>query len=91
MSRTYTAREARARFPEIMRLVREGRTVHVSYRGKPAAEIRPVAKEPNSLEEHLDDLRRRGVILPAKDPNAPLEPTAHRPGALARFLKERGG
>lgn len=89
MNLTYSTYEAKARFSEVMRLVREGRTVHISYHGKPVAEIRPIEEKKKTLEEHLDELERRGVVSPARDPNAPLEPIAHRPGALQRFLDER--
>lgn len=40
----YTAREARARFAELLRRVRNGETVAVSYRGAPVAEIRRPAE-----------------------------------------------
>lgn len=86
---TYSTYEAKARFSEVMRLVREGRTVHISYHGKPVAEIRPIAGKKKTLAEHLEELERRGVIVPARDRNAPIEPIAHRPGALQRFLDER--
>ena len=89
MNLTYSTYEAKARFSEVMRLVREGRTVQISYHGKPVAEIRPI-EEKKTLEEHLDELERRGVIARARDRNAPLEPIAHRPGALRRFLDDRG-
>ena len=88
MHPTYSTYDAKARFSEVIRLVREGRTVCISYHGKPVAEIRPIEKK-KTLEEHLDELERRGVIVPARDRNAPLEPIAHRPGALKRFLDER--
>lgn len=89
MNLTFSTYEAKARFSEVIRLVREGRTVHISYHGKPVAEIRPIEAKKKTLEEHLAELERRGVIVPAKDPNAPIEPIAHRPGALQRFLDER--
>ena len=41
MSAVYTAREARTRFAELLRRVRDGETVTVSYRGAPIAEMRP--------------------------------------------------
>ena len=88
MHLTYSTYEAKARFSEVMRLVREGRTVQISYHGKPVAEIRPI-EEKKTLEEHLDELERRGVIVPARDRNAPIEPFANRPGALQRFLDDR--
>ena len=41
MSAVYTAREARTRFAELLRRVRGGEVVTVSYRGAPIAEMRP--------------------------------------------------
>ncbi|MDE2970896.1 MAG: type II toxin-antitoxin system prevent-host-death family antitoxin [Acidobacteriota bacterium] len=91
MNLTLSTYEAKARFSEVMRLVREGRTVHVSYHGKPVAEIRPIQEErKKTLEEHLDDLERRGLVSPPAEPG-PFRPgpVVRRPGALQRFLDER--
>ena len=42
-------------------------------------------------EEWFDELRARGILVRTYDgPPEPLRPIARRPGALARFLKERG-
>lgn len=90
MQLIYTTYQAKARFSEVMRLVREGRTVQVSYHGKPVAEIRPIEAKKKSIEEHFDDLERRGIVSPPADPGAFLPgPVVHRPGALQRFLDER--
>ncbi|MDE2887737.1 MAG: hypothetical protein OXR72_05935 [Gemmatimonadota bacterium] len=43
-----------------------------------------------SIEERLDDLRRRGILVPSEAPGQVLKPVARRPGALARFLAQRG-
>ena len=90
MNLTFSTYEAKARFSEVIRLVREGRTVHISYHGKPVAEIRPIEGKKKSFEEHLDELERRGVIAPAAKPG-PFRPgpVVRRPGALQRFLDER--
>ena len=91
MTLNYSVSDARARFSEVIRHVREGRTVTVSCRGEPVAEIRPVERrEERTLEERLDDLRRKGCLVPAASPGQPLRPVARRPGALARFLAGRG-
>lgn len=42
MGITYSAHEAKARFAEVLRHVRGGETVTVSYRGEPVAEVRPL-------------------------------------------------
>ena len=91
MNLTLSTYEAKARFSEVIRLVREGRTVHISYHGKPVAEIRPIQGEKKkTLEEHLDDLERRGIVSPPAEPG-PFRPgpVVRRPGALQRFLDER--
>ena len=89
MAITYSTYEAKARFSEVLRQVRQGKTITISYRGKPAAEIRPIQPKKQTLEERLDDLERRGILVPASDPDEPIRPIAHRPGALKRFLAER--
>ena len=44
-----------------------------------------------SDDEWIDELRARGVIVPAYDgPPEELKPIAYLPGAVERFLKERG-
>lgn len=89
MTITYSTYEAKARFSEVLRQVREGKTVTISYRGEPAAEIRPIAPKKQTLDERLNEMERRGVLTRAKDPNAPIRPVAHVPGALERFLADR--
>jgi prevent-host-death family protein len=85
---TYSTYEAKARFSEILRKVRAGESVYVSYRGREVAEIRPV--EPReSDEERYERLLERGGLVAARDPGAPLERLAARPGALERFLESR--
>ncbi len=91
MGVTYSVYEAKARFSEVIRQVREGTTVTVSYRGEPVAEIRPLAGGRETLEERYEELRRKGIIVPANEgAERRFEPVAHRPGALARFLADRG-
>ncbi len=89
MTITYSTYEAKARFSEVLRQVRQGKTVTISYRGEPAAEIRPIPPKKQTLDERLQELERRGILVPAKNPNAQIRPIAHRPGALKRFLDER--
>ena len=92
MTLTYSIAQARTRFSEVIRQVREGRTVTVTYRGKPVAEIRPLERgRERTLEERLEELRRTGCLVPAANAKQPFRPVARRPGALARFLAERAG
>lgn len=88
MADTYSTYEAKAKFSEILRKVRDGKHVYITYRGREVAEIRPFEQE-ETFEERLEKLRQRGVIVDAIDKDAPLKPIARRPGALKRFLEER--
>ena len=91
MTQIYSTNEAKARFSEVIRHVREGRTVTISYRGTPVAEIRRIKRQrPQTIQERLDDLQRRGILVRSRTPGQTLQPVARRPGALARFLAERG-
>ena len=89
MLNIYSTYEAKARFSEIIRLVRQGETVTVSYRGDPVAEIRSIRRNPSTVEEQLEDLERRGILVRPAGPRQPLKVGTRRPGALKRFLAER--
>ena len=88
MADTYSTYEAKAKFSEIMRKVRDGKHVYITYRGREMAEIKPVEKE-ETMEQRINELRRRGVLSGPVDRTAPIKPIAKRPGALKRFLEER--
>ena len=71
MATTYSTYEAKARFSEVLRQVREeGKTITVSYRGEPVAEIRPVRPKPQTVEERLDELERGGELVRSGKPGA---------------------
>ncbi len=90
MLRTYSIYEAKARFTEIIRKVRRGQKVRISYRGTQVAEIRPLPPdERQDLEKILADLEDAGALTPSSGARTPLEPIARRPGALSRFLETR--
>ena len=89
MSDVYSTYEAKARFSEILRKVRAGRRVRISYRGEEIAEVRPIERKRPSLERSLAQLEETGVITPTPAGRHPLRPLARKPGALARFLKSR--
>ncbi len=88
MPTVYSTYEAKAKFSEVMRKVRRGQSVRISYRGREVAEIRPIDGVESS-ERTWDRLVEQGLIEPAADTNAPMETIADRPGALARFLASR--
>ncbi len=89
MSIVYSTFEAKTKFSEVLNLVRSGKIVTVSYRGKPVAEIRPVAEKQLSNDERLEDLRKRGVYIPAKSTLSAFKSSVQRPGAAKRFLEDR--
>jgi len=88
--RTYSTYEAKARFSEVIRSVREGRSVIVTYQGEPVAEIRPLGRNTGTAAR-IEWLRSRGVLQGSEIPHAGLQPLAPRPGALDRFLRDRHG
>ena len=89
MSITYSMYDAKARFSEVLRHVRQGKTVTVSYRGKPTAEIRPIQPENQTLEERLQQMEREGTLVGSKSRKRNFRTIGRRPGALERFLADR--
>ncbi len=89
MSKEYSTYDAKTRFSEILRKVREGQTIRITYHGKPVAEIRPLAEETETLTARIERLRDRGAIHPAAPSRGPWKPLERRPGALQRFLEDR--
>lgn len=87
MSR-YSTYQAKARFSEVIRKVRQGESVLITYRGTEVAEIRPVKKKPTP-EEKLSKLREQGILSGPASRQWDWKPLAHRPGAVERFLEER--
>ena len=87
---TFSTYQAKARFSEVMRMVRAGKTVAISYRGDPVAEIRPLEQKQQTIEDRLEELERRGILVRSGGVRKPLVAVAHVPGALDRFLSERG-
>lgn len=84
---SYSTYDAKARFSELLRQVRSGRSVTITYRGEPVAELRPI--EPaGSTEARIQRLSDRGLVTP-RPVGRELAPVARRSGALARFLADR--
>ena len=89
MTETYSTYEAKAKLSEILRKVESGRTIRISRRGEPIAEIRPLRHGPAGLEQRIDELSEQGVLTQPSRDHGSLRPLAHRPGALERFLSDR--
>ena len=88
MATVYSAYEAKAKLAEILRRVRAGGSVTITYRGKPVAEVRGIGQPPESLAERIESLGEAGRIVRRRG-TGKFRPIARRPGALARFLAER--
>lgn len=89
MSDLYSTYEAKAKFSEIIRKVRKGKTVSVTYRGELVAEIRPPPEGGASLEDRLDRLAEDRILVRPAQRRGRLRRVARRPGALERFLEDR--
>lgn len=87
---TFSTYDAKARFSEVLRRVREGRTVTVTYQGEPVAEIRPLDRS-GGTGARMEWLRGRGVLSGPKRKQGHFDVVARRPGALGRFLDDRHG
>lgn len=94
----YTTDEVLSNLPEILDAIRAGEKITVTDQDMPVAEIRPLPEErrqpysnsTDKLEQHMEEMRRRGVLGPGYGPKRDFKPGPHVPGALERFLKERG-
>jgi antitoxin (DNA-binding transcriptional repressor) of toxin-antitoxin stability system len=89
MRDTYSLYEAKARFSAIIRQVREGRSVLVTVRGEPVAEIRALGPTDKGLRARLDAMAERGLLARGTRGTGTLSPIVRRPKALSRFLAER--
>lgn len=89
----YTLYEAKARFSELVRRVRAGERVTITYHGQPVAVMAPLAPRTGrpSLEERVAELERTGALSsPDRKPaEVDWSPLARRAGSLDRFLAER--
>jgi prevent-host-death family protein len=85
----YSTYDAKTRLSEILRRVRAGQRVGISYHGSIVAEISPVEATAESLEARLKRLRAEGSIVPPRKPGARFPRLARRRGALKRFLESR--
>lgn len=88
MTYTMSAYEAKARFSEVIRRIRSGQRVIITYRGEEVAEVRPVSRETGGLAKRLAELESRGSLRRSGKRWEPRT-VATKPGALDRFLRER--
>jgi prevent-host-death family protein len=86
----YSTYEAKAKFSEVMRKVRGGQRVVVTYHGEPVAEITPVGPTADGVRGRAARLASTGELIPGSGDFKTFQPVARRPGALRRFLDDRG-
>ena len=59
-------------------------------RGEPVAEVRSIRRQEPTLAERLENLERSGALVRSAMPRRRFRPVERRPGALSKFLAERG-
>ena len=88
MSRPYPVHEAKAKLSEILRRVKQGKSVTISERGRDIARVVPL-EPPRGLSARLDHLQHEGVVVPGKGDLTTIRPLVRRRGALQRFIQSR--
>jgi prevent-host-death family protein len=85
----YSIYEAKTHLSEILRQVKQNRSIVITDRGKEVARVVPV-EESSNFEKRLKALEKAGIITssPDADPSK-IRPIARRPGALKEFLENR--
>ncbi len=89
MSDTYSTYEAKARFSEIIRKVRSGKHVRITYRGREVAEVTPIRGDEGTLEGRMRRLEEDGRLDPQRPAPVALTRLLRKRGALKRFLESR--
>lgn len=78
MKLSYSVSEAKARFSEVIRQVRAGSIVTITYRGEPVAEIHPIEPQRDSPHprppqpEFAQGVKERSEALKEPPPNVPV-------------------
>ena len=82
MARTVGTRELKTRLGTYLRLVRSGRTLIVTDRGRPVAELRPLSTSKDRIQSILEEMAAEGKVT--------LPTDKRRPGRF-RPIRLRGG
>ena len=89
MTKVVGARELKTRLGSYLREVRRGRTIVVTDRGEPVAEIRPIALAKAGDTAGLDHLVALGRLSRASEaPLPPFRPIRHQGSPLATAVVE---
>ena len=89
MEHVYSLYDAKARFSELIRIVRTGKQVVITLHGQRVAVINPYEEQGDSLEARLASYEKEGVLKGPAGSTGLLEAVAVIPGALERFLEDR--
>jgi prevent-host-death family protein len=89
MKTRYSIYEAKTHLSEILRRVREDRTITITDRGREVAQVCPIPAA-SGFERRVAELEQAGGIVAAvgADPSK-IKPIARRPGTLKLFLDDR--
>ena len=82
------ARELKTRLGTYLRRVREGRTLLVTDRGEPVAELRPLPPDTSVPATLLKLSGKQAVTLPARKGTAAFRPIQSRGRALSEAILE---
>lgn len=86
---SYSIYEAKAKFSELIRTVKQGKRITITDRGREVAQVVPLQEDSATLRR-IADLRAAGILGPkATGSIGEVQAIAERPGALDRFLQER--
>lgn len=92
MDRTVGTRELKTRLGTYLRLVRSGRTLVVTDRGRPVAELRPLSAPKDRLRAILEEMAAEGRVTLPTDHRRPgsFRPVRPKKGAptMARIISE---
>jgi prevent-host-death family protein len=89
MKSKYSVYEAKTHLSEILRQVKDQRTVVITDRGKEVARVVPM-EEASNFEKRIEAMKRAGVIRSSGDADpSRIRPIKRCPGALKEFLETR--
>jgi prevent-host-death family protein len=89
MKNRYSIYEAKTHLSEILRQVRQNRSIVITDRGKEVARVVPM-EDSSNFEKRLVALKAAGIITSSPSANpSKIKMIARRPGALKRFLETR--
>ena len=90
MSKAVGIRELKTRLGSYLREVRQGRTIVITDRGEPVAELRPMALARSGTGAEIDRLVALGHLTrTSKAPLARFRPIRHNPGMIGRRVRGR--